>query len=706
MESDQPAIDPQSKLATPLDSDSSTPSRANSFTSPTAPAPALTPISIPRSQSLSESRPGTRSRSSSGQLTASHSRTQRACTFCQKKKTKCDGRKPKCGFCVRSGVPCVYGTSKRENNQLHVRTLEQKLGAYESLLRDLVSRSTGDGRQLLEEAIQAHFHASPEFFSTLLSTPSLVEQEIHPSRPGLSLARMHQAWQSNPRNEALALLKEPPVRVTSIQHWTTLVDDDVASHLLSLYFTWENPTWQLIDRTLFVHDLNHRGSRFCSSLLVHTLLFFGCSFSYNLDRITNRREEKVLGEKLYAVIQRLWLQKQNSTDIDLPTIQSSVLIGLLCCTFGIDKVGTNYIMRGAAMSAKMGLDREDCEYFACREGDDAQALQNCQKFVSWAVYDIQALACQVYRKPPTWKGPPPVQFSLEEATVLDQGGQWTPYPFSTPVSEPFFYAASSCRSNLVAIVNDIARFALKFPASVLDEADWTYGKSLYQRLLDWNASLPWNVLPRYNATPHIICLHLHYQATILSLCEIFLLNASTSSPTPKPSIFSPTVIKPLTLDSLATLILLYKSTHGFKSIPVVMLHYFCLGGIHSIPKLSPDGSKWSLVLECSVLGLWYMSLGWGRLCRAFLRTIDLVLKASKPDERLVPDKVRSILSQLNGHLWTENDTEALAADYVVYHVPGTGPLKSNKGSGELEGKGAHALQDLLLAMEGLDVAGS
>jgi hypothetical protein len=87
---------------------------------------------------------------------------------------------------------------------------------------------------------------------------------------------MHQAWQANENRQALVLAQQPPVRVTSIEHWTSLVDDDVASHLLSLYFTWENPTWQLVDQNQFVHDLERGRTRFCSSLLVHALLFYGC----------------------------------------------------------------------------------------------------------------------------------------------------------------------------------------------------------------------------------------------------------------------------------------------------------------------------------------------------------------------------------------------------------------------------------------------
>jgi hypothetical protein len=99
-----------------------------------------------------------------------------------------------------------------------------------------------------------------------------------------------------------------------------------------------------------------------------------------------------------------------------------------------------------------------------------------------------------------------MSFSQEEAAILDEGVEWSPYPFETPVSQPFFYTASWVRGGLVAIVHEIARFALQFPGPVLSNEDWEYGNSLYQKLLDWNAKLPWSVLPRHNTTPHVICL--------------------------------------------------------------------------------------------------------------------------------------------------------------------------------------------------------
>jgi hypothetical protein len=185
----------------------------------------------------------------------------------------------------------------------------------------------------------------------------------------------------------------------------------------------------------------------------------------------------------------------------------------------------------------------------------------------------------------------------------------------------------------------------------------------------------------------------------VSLCEIFLLNADSTSTLSHLS-FDPSQIKSQALDVIGSLILFYKSTHGYKSIPIVMLHYFCVAGVHAVSKLHPSEPKWGVVLEGSVVGLWHMSLGWGRLSKAFLRIIDLALKARRLDRSFIPPRVSAICDQLNGTLWTGSDTVSLAADYMVHHDPAVLGQTSSDGS-KLK---AHALQELLLVMEGLAVA--
>ncbi|RAL06100.1 putative C6 transcription factor [Aspergillus ibericus CBS 121593] len=637
---------------------------------------------------------------------ANQQRTARACVACRARKTKCDGRKPVCRQCRRLELVCNYAGSKRERQQLELESVRTKVASYESLLRDIVAESSRQGASAIGDLIDKHFQASPDVFASLLAARSLSDPQILPRpQPGISLHRMHLTLaaktRSNSTNHSLA--DTPLVQVSNIQFWTDLVNNTTASHLLSLYFAWENPTWHLVDQEMFIRDLEAGRKKFCSSLLVHTLLFFGCvnataSSSYHLGRITDRREEKALGKRLYSALQHLWQSEKD--DAGLPTAQSSIMIGLLCCTFGIDRLGTRYIMHGAQLSRDLGLHRESTPYFSSDVEADAGPMSRCHKFVACGIFDVQALAAQVYRKTPVWDQPPVASFSREEAAVLDEGDEWKPYPYLTPVFRPFFYTASHFRNGLVAIVNEIAGFALKFPDATLNLDDWEYGRRTYQRLREWRAGLPSVVLPDENTSPHILTLHMYYQATIVSLCEIFNLNIDPSNHPADPD-FDTQAIKLRALDIIGSLILLFQTAHGLKSVPIVMLHYFCVGGVHAISQLRPLDMKWSLVLESCVVGLWHLSLGWGRLCTAFLRTIELVMKATKPDPTLVPPKVTAVLQLLSTNLWTATDVSSLAADYVVYHVPALAGHAGAQTGSEFRAQG---LESLIRTMDNFSIS--
>jgi hypothetical protein len=93
-----------------------------------------------------------------------------------------------------------------------------------------------------------------------------------------------------------------------------------------------------------------------------------------------------------------------------------------------------------------------------------------------------------------------------------------------------------------------------------------------------------------------------------------------------------------------------------------------------------------------------MSLGWGRLCTAFLRTIELVLKASKLDESLIPTKVTVIFRQLDTTLWSATDISSLSADYVVQNVP----VRTSESAAGSEFK-AEGLENLIRSMDHLSM---
>ena len=61
--------------------------------------------------------------------------------------------------------------------------------------------------------------------------------------------------------------------------WTSVTDDDAfVSHLISLYFTWQQPIFRWIDQDLFLADMRSgkKNARFCSPLLVNIILTVAC----------------------------------------------------------------------------------------------------------------------------------------------------------------------------------------------------------------------------------------------------------------------------------------------------------------------------------------------------------------------------------------------------------------------------------------------
>ena len=145
--------------------------------------------------------------------------------------------------------------------------------------------------------------------------------------------------------------------------------------------------------------------------------------------------------------------------------------------------------------------------------------------------------------------------------------------------------------------------------------------------------------------------------------------------------FDPAQVKSDAVDAVGSLILVYRHFHGFRSVPIVMLHYLCVGAVHAVARLTPTDMKWPRVLESCVLGLWNLAIGWGRLGKAFLKIITGLLKAKKVDSELITPKTTAIIERLDGAYWTATDVASLAADYVVHSIPpGLSPAGSFTGS--------------------------
>ncbi|PWY61719.1 hypothetical protein BO83DRAFT_394520 [Aspergillus eucalypticola CBS 122712] len=623
---------------------------------------------------------------------SSGSRTTQACDSCRSRKAKCDGAKPKCTNCEGRATECVYSDQNKSKQRRELDKLRNIIQHHDYMIRTILSQSLNTSPSTitenpehysrwvrgathtvahqensgdLENALQAlkiRFNELNQIYEAIRkcdpdTLPSMVSAIRHSTsvhdaatrlmrqvpiqRPGLGLEDMQQAWTTQLSGQPDLLERQTLYSVNTIGLWSDQIDNSTASHLFSLYFVWDNPTWGLIEPSLFLNHLNNRDTRFCSSLLVHTILFYACS---------------------------------------------SLLLGVFFCAMGRDKIGVRYIQYGALMALQLGLHTSSAEAFRVHREPNVQQYLRMHKILACAVYDLETMSAQVSGRSSVWSAPPEIFLGEDEARAMDLDQEWTPYPFKAPVYRPYMTIGAWARRTLLIIVNDVAQLYSP-PGVSTDQHLWQRAATIYQRLNAFRQTLPAELEIATNKSPHNICLQysLYYYATVVNLCGMF--RACPPSPSEDCPIesadFNPHKILGEAMESMGRLVLLYRACHGWKSTPVVMMHYFFIVGVRAASRL--ECPKWREILASCVAGLWHMSLVW-RLCRALLRMIELVLRSSV-DLALVPAEVRLIFDEHREKFWSQEEREWLAANYVIHHHTDQVLGESRGGSDCFHGKG-------------------
>lgn len=105
-----------------------------------------------------------------------------------------------------------------------------------------------------------------------------------PATSDLSLM-MNEAWESlqsgtggiNPD-----LINDIPILNITAAPWVTITDNnELVSHLMSLYLTWDHPVWHLFDFDIFIDAMKNGDSTYCSPVLVNAILAEAC-VSHNI----------------------------------------------------------------------------------------------------------------------------------------------------------------------------------------------------------------------------------------------------------------------------------------------------------------------------------------------------------------------------------------------------------------------------------------
>ncbi|KAF5695660.1 3-carboxy-cis,cis-muconate cycloisomerase [Fusarium denticulatum] len=585
---------------------------------------------------------------------------------------KCDGQRPVCLPCVRGGrsAECVYDTEPAETrNQALKRkhdAADEDNSNYHKLINLLRSSSADDANDIVQRLrrgarvdelvqhvetgnllLELCFKPQTQFrhsSGNFLNVPDLLRTANNPYATSLVCTIKFDSPSSTtpvlPTSEARALYDAPystARMVSSIlddcrpSQWTTVSsNDDLLREILRCYFTSVYVFLPFFHKDYFLHDLKRGSQRFCSPLLVNSVLAAGCRACSRLPDRHQFWNPSLLQYKFLAEARRL--RELCADQSSITRIQADMVLHLEHGMNGQDKIGWSLCIAAVASAHEMGL-------FDNLPPGISHAQKTVRTMTAWALFAWQALQSYHQEKPPLITLPPTEE--LPSATNAF-GEIWVKYSAADrPVPLHFsqtFVALAEFRSTL----NDIANILYPLQSSkrrmTIVEAS-----SFHLRLQEWYRRLPDHLNPYNLIFPAHFHLHMHYWLVTKALFEP--IEDNTCESTLDTSEIKPKEIVAHARTCLQTLIRLYYTSHGdeaYELFTVLLAQYISFSALNSrnTPLSDTDGS-FREINNADVLICAYILRGQARM--AYLSDAVLLIL-----EKHAPAELNSRMSSLIG----------------------------------------------------------
>ena len=143
----------------------------------------------------------------------------------------------------------------------------------------------------------------------------------------------------------------------SVSRWTTVSDDEeLISHLMTMYFSWHYPFFTTLSKDLFYRDyVSGRPSQYCSSLLVNAMLALGCHFTSWEGARKDPHDPATVGDHFFKEAKRLLLENDEHENAKLCTVQAFALMSVREAGCGRESRGWVYSGMSFRMAFDLGL---------------------------------------------------------------------------------------------------------------------------------------------------------------------------------------------------------------------------------------------------------------------------------------------------------------------------------------------------------------
>ncbi|KAJ5126680.1 hypothetical protein N7448_007459 [Penicillium atrosanguineum] len=303
-------------------------------------------------------------------------------------------------------------------------------------------------------------------------------------------------------------ISDIPLYRVPAQPWTSVTnDDDFVSHLISLYFTWNNCTSNWIDRDLFLRDMRSGNleSRFCSPLLVNSVLAMACLYSDYPETLAIPGDQSSRGE--HFLEEAMQLLKEDEDRLSLTTFQARGSIYMCLNGMGKDRLGWLKIVEIADCARDI---ENNSQKMVAEAGAEAPEMTKAISTAVFGLFNACTISILGLQKPAIATRPTKLE---RLPRSHDPGDTWCPYPRQVEPEPAHTSCVINGVSDLMLIVWDICNyfFGDGKPATL----DLENINSFYHRLQTWAETLPECIGLGCTPTPGVMDMHMRYYTVIL-----------------------------------------------------------------------------------------------------------------------------------------------------------------------------------------------
>ncbi|KAF4470200.1 Zn(2)-C6 fungal-type DNA-binding domain [Fusarium albosuccineum] len=326
---------------------------------------------------------------------------------------------------------------------------------------------------------------------------------------GDRVARADQAPYLTPYSAAEIV--DPHMWNVTCAKWTSVIkDDQLLRQLLNSYFLHQYSPFFAFQKDYFLQDMARGGSRFCSPLLVNTILAAACRAHSSIPDRAKFWDPDNLAYRFLAEAKRLWeLQVGRSS---LTSIQAAILLNTISNSDGMDKIGRMYMLQAVAMANDIGL-------FGSHAEIKGNKMRRARAFTAWGVMAWDAMESFYFHREPLLKRPPdgsPPDPAVDPAWY---GEIWVRYPLNSFVSPTHLGSNTKALMDLRLLMHDMAH--AYFGRSVSQERGPALAQVLgfRSRLDAWFSAFPAPLRYRQIMLPSHIKVHMEYYTTVITLAQ-------------------------------------------------------------------------------------------------------------------------------------------------------------------------------------------